>query len=263
MIKKVTAACLSIILCLSLLTILPACGKKELINKVPKTITVRNSTINGTYNPQTKTLTYQIGSGVDDPLEYICQALVLASTDTKINRDYADCEPVWGIIVNDAIRSGKIEKLKIIFDQDDIETFDFTRNKDHITRLFCKEFDAAIINYVYSKNGNIAQIKENGTTTTINVSNNQISSMTDRFYLDNGELLEAKTIVSYNKNGKVSSVKHFNSLNELMDSGPITLTNFKNCKYNSDGTISQFENVYTDADNIPIRNLVTYTYMTI
>lgn len=259
--KKVISIILSLVMNLGLLTVLPAYAQSSLINKVPKTIKIGGTTLTGTYNAKTKTLTYRANNqGRDYEPIYVTAALAQASTDTKVNRDFAAIDPEVGLVFNDMIRSGKIKKLNVYFrnkgedfDRGNEYTFKTKNGKVTMEDSNMIEGDGYSYKYTYDTSGNIIKFETlgaGGYLTTINHSGDRITSMVDRFTDEDGTS-EAKSVPEYDSQGNIIGCQEYYTSGEPMDGSLIAPR-----KFNSDGTLAE----YQVSSEYPI---ATYTYMEI
>lgn len=184
--KKILPFLLSLLICLSYITILPVFAQSESKNTVPKTITISKRTLTASYNTQTKVLTYtgknysqgHYGGPYEEEPALVA-ALITCSTDTKINREFAALAETLptlfgstyvffsGIAVNDAIRSGKIKQIKIRYrpkeyDYDLGSDFNISCKNGRVSKIVHNIIDSGgdELIYSYDKNGNITSISD-------------------------------------------------------------------------------------------------------
>lgn len=268
--KKTLTILLSLIFCLSLLTVLPACAQSQLNNKVPKTMKIGSITFNGNYNSKSKTLTYKTKNvninksyaDISNLAEYLNQGLITSSTDTQLNRDYAilsNYPDPTGVIVNDMIRSGKIKKIKISIKlkNSDFEggiEYSFTTKNGQVTKMnwSLSEGDSYTYRFSYDNNGNITKIEqgylgmsESFQTTTVNYVNGKIDSLVDS-YDGSEENVKAK----YDEKGQIL---------------PGRIPTVWSKTYNSDGTLKSCQQtIYPNDPSLTRKDpTATFTYMTI
>lgn len=302
--KKVLSVLLSLIFMLGILAI-PATAQGNYSNKVPKTVTwyyekvgietrigylEKNTQFTANYNTSKKELIYNISfdnNGINDLLEAIYIGLASASTDTKINQDYARCaymdsmnpednDPYndsydylkrqmidTGVVINDSIRTGKIQKLIIKMGDDTNDpinhcTMTFATKGNHVTEMAISGFYNGTFKYSYDSNGNITQIESTYGkiyTITIQHKENQVT-------LIQGEnpyaVFSKDEIVSYipkyDNSGNLTYIKY---KEEKIPSVKQKLHNhyYKyQLSYNQDKTISTFDDT---------QSYYTYTYFSI
>lgn len=295
--KKVLSVLLSLIFMLGILAV-PTTAQGNYSNKVPKTVIwyiekvgietriaylEKETQLTASYNASKKELTYNANrdnAGDNLTSEALFIGMASASTDTKLNQDYARCGYtaamnssndfsdkeyalgtyslrdkiiITGVVINDSIRTGKIQKLIINFGTYRI-IMTFTTKGNHVTEMtYTDEIPdetASVSNwkfeYSYDSNGNIIKIEQNyypyKYEITVQHRNNQITLIDNEYLeLSYGDLDESEShIPQYDNSGNLVYIKYKEEDNSIKQK----LHNhyyLYQLSYNQDKTISTFD----------------------